>query len=225
MTLEEKDMANVVDTPVLYGARYSVYTRIPRLALEEKGVSYRLEEVDIFAPSGPPAVYAERQPFGRIPAFEHDGFRLYESGAISRYVDEAFSGPALQPPDAKGRARVNQIISICDSYAYRTLVWDIFVERVSVPTQGKPSDEARIAAALPRAATCLRVLDTCLAGQPWLAGPSLSLADLHAQPMLALFRLAPEGAELLAKHTALSCWWEAMAGRPSVQATRSPREQ
>lgn len=211
--------------PILFGARYSVYTRIPRLALEEKGVPYRLEEIDIFAPSGSPAAYAERQPFGRIPAFEHEGFRLYESGAISRYIDEAFPGPALQPTDAKGRARVNQIISICDSYAYRTLVWDIFVERVSVPTQGKPSDEACIAAALPRAATCLRELDSFLASQPWLAGPSLSLADLHAQPMFALFRLAPEGAELLAKHAALSRWWEAMASRPSVQATRSPREQ
>lgn len=214
----------MADTPILYGARYSVYTRIPRLALEEKGVLYRLEEVDIFAPTGPPAWYAERQPFGRIPAFEHDGFRLYESGAISRYVDEAFAGPALQPVDAKGRARVNQVISICDSYAYRTLVWDVFVERVSNPIQGKPSDEARIAAALPRAGRCLDVLDACLADQPWLAGPTLSLADLHAQPMLALFRLAPEGAQMLEKHTELSRWWEAMASRPSVRATRSPRE-
>ena len=36
----------------LFGAEYSVYTRIVRLALEEKGVSYRLEPVDIFAEDG-----------------------------------------------------------------------------------------------------------------------------------------------------------------------------
>ncbi len=210
--------------PILFGARYSVYTRIPRLALEEKGVPYRLEEVDIFARGGPPAGYLERQPFGRIPAFEHDGMRLYESGAIARYVDEAFPGPALQPAAPRGRARVNQVISICDSYAYRTLVWDIFVERVSAPAEGRASDEARIAAALPRARTCLRVLDDFLRDQPWLAGPALSLADLHAQPMLALFRLAEDGARLLAQHAALSRWWDTMATRPSVQATRSPRE-
>ena len=66
-------------------------------------------DVDVFAPGGPPVDYLARQPFGRIPAFEHDGLRLFESGAISRYVDEAFSGPALQPSDAKGRARLNQI--------------------------------------------------------------------------------------------------------------------
>jgi glutathione S-transferase len=31
-----------------------------------------------------------RHPFGKIPAFEHAGFRLYEAGAITRYVDGAF---------------------------------------------------------------------------------------------------------------------------------------
>ncbi|WP_245520908.1 glutathione S-transferase N-terminal domain-containing protein, partial [Mesorhizobium sp. M8A.F.Ca.ET.208.01.1.1] len=57
--------------------------------LEEKGVDYELAPVDIFAADGIPAWYLERHPFGRIPAFEHDGFRLFETGAIARYVDEA----------------------------------------------------------------------------------------------------------------------------------------
>ena len=55
---------------IVFGAAYSVYVRIVRLALEEKGVPYRLVEVDIFAKDGPPSDYLERQPFGRIPAIE-----------------------------------------------------------------------------------------------------------------------------------------------------------
>ena len=125
VTFPREEKATLSD-PILFGAAYSVYVRIARLALAEKGVAYRLVEIDIFAEGGPPAEYAARQPFGRIPAFEHDGFRLYESGAITRYVDEAFAGPPLQPQDPRGRARVNQILSILDSYAYRTLVWDIY---------------------------------------------------------------------------------------------------
>ena len=54
--------------------------------------------VNVFAPDGIPAWYTDLHPFGRMPAFEHDGFRLFETAAISRYVDEAFAGPALQPP-------------------------------------------------------------------------------------------------------------------------------
>ena len=79
--------------PVLFGATYSVYTRVARLALHEKGVAHRFEEVDIFDPAGPPASYLGRQPFARIPALEHDGFTLYETVAIAQYVDEAFPGP------------------------------------------------------------------------------------------------------------------------------------
>jgi Glutathione S-transferase, N-terminal domain len=53
--------------PVLYGLSRSVYTRIARLALEEKGVRYTLEEVEIFEPVGAPAEHLVRHPFGRIP--------------------------------------------------------------------------------------------------------------------------------------------------------------
>ena len=210
--------------PILFGAAYSVYVRIARLALVEKGVAYRLEEVDIFAEGGPPADHLARHPFGRIPAFEHDGFRLYESGAITRYVDEAFPGPALQPAAPKARARVNQAISILDSYAYRTLVWDIYVERMRAAENGRTTDEARVAAALPRAETCLAALEALMAEGPWLAGAALSLADLHAAPIFAYAVLAPEGRDLLARHDALRRWWERMARRPSMGATRSPLE-
>lgn len=208
--------------PILFGAGYSVYVRAVRLALAEKGVPYDLVEVDIFAEGGPPADYLQRHPFGRIPAFEHDGFRLYESGAINRYVDEAFPGPALQPEDPKGRARMNQVIGILDSYAYRTLVWDIYVERVAVAKEGRESDEARIAAALSRAETCLGALEDLKGEAPWLAGAQPTLADLHAAPMIALFRLAPEGRDLMARHAALRRWWDAMAARPSMAATAAP---
>ena len=211
--------------PVVFGAASSVYVRAVRLALAEKQVPYRLVEVDVFAEGGPPADYRCRHPFGRIPAFEHDGFRLYEAGAISRYVDEVFPGPPLQPDAPRSRARVNQIQSLLDSYAYRTPVWDVFVERVRLPAQGRQPDEARIAAALPRAETCLQALVDLRGEGPWLAGPRLTLADLHATPMFAYFALAPEGARLLARQAGLERWWAAMSGRPSMSATRSPLEQ
>jgi glutathione S-transferase len=172
--------------PVVYGAPYSVYVRAVRLALAEKGVPYRLVPIDVFTPDGPPKEYFSRQPFGRIPAFEHGDFQLYEAGAITRYVDEAFQGPALQPTAPELRARTHQVISILDSYAYRTLVWDIYVERVSVPKNGGVSDERKICDAIPRAVTCLTALQQIMLTGPFLAGPTLTLADLHAAPMLPI---------------------------------------
>ena len=211
--------------PILFGAAYSVYVRAARLALAEKGVPYRLVEIDIFAPDGPSADYLERHPFKRIPAFEHDGFRLYEAGAITRYVDEAFTGLPLMPAAPRARARANQIISIIDSYGYRPLIWDIFVERVRASAQGRNADEAKIAAAVPKAEMVLRALQALAdPGGPYLTGSDVSLADLHAAPMFAYFTLAKEGAELLATQSRLQEWWKAMRTRPSMAATRSPLE-
>ena len=111
----------------LYGADYSVYVRIARLALIEKNVDHELIPVDVFSPEGLPSWYLALNPFGRIPAFEHDGLVLYETAAIARYIDEAFQGRSLQPDDPRARAAMNQIVGLLDSYAYRTLVWDIYV--------------------------------------------------------------------------------------------------
>lgn len=206
----------------VFGAAYSVYVRSVRLALEEKGVAYRLVDVDVFAAGGVPAEHLARHPFGRIPAFEHDGFSLYETGAIVRYIDDAFAGSPLQPPDARARARMNQAISILDSYAYRTLVWDLFVERVSAPARGRSSNEAVISAALPRAEVCLRALEDLAAGQPWLAGAELTLADLHAAPMFAYFVQTPEADRLMAPHERLRRWWARLSARESMKRTQPP---
>lgn len=211
-------------SPIVFGAPYSVYVRIVRLALAEKGVAYQLVEVDVFAPGGPPHDHLARHPFGRIPAFEHAGFRLYETSAIARYVDEAFDGPPLQPVEPRARARMNQIISLLDNYAYRAVVWDLFVEEARASTQGRSPDAARIAAAIPRVATCLDALVDLMAGAHHLAGDALTLADLHAAPMLIYGRLTPSCAGLLHQRPTLDAWLDRVAQRSSIASTRSPFE-
>ena len=62
---------------VLFRLERSVYTRIARLAIEEKGVPYLLQEVEIFGPGGAPEEHFERHPFGRIPVLEHGNFSLF----------------------------------------------------------------------------------------------------------------------------------------------------
>jgi glutathione S-transferase len=204
----------------VFGAAYSVYVRIVRLALVEKGVAYRLHEVDVFAPGGPPAEHLARQPFGRIPAFEDDGFALYETTAIARYVDEAYAGPPLQPQVPRQRARMNQIIAMLDGHGYRSLVWDIYMERVDAPRTGRPSDEARIATGVAQAARCLDELVRLMGEAEFLAGDALTLADLHAAPMLAYAQAAREGAALVHARPTLAAWWQRIASRPSMVATR-----
>ena len=163
--------------PILYGLSRSVYTRIVRLALEEKGVRYTFEEVEIFGPAGVPAEHLARQPFGRIPAFAHDGFMLYETGAITRYVDEAFTGTRLQPQQPRARARMNQVIGIVDSYAYRPMIWGVFAARIVAPKEGIAPDEHIVAASLAKSRTCCRALDEILGSNRYFAGDDLGEAQ------------------------------------------------
>ncbi|ESY26511.1 glutathione S-transferase family protein [Mesorhizobium sp. LNJC391B00] len=200
--------------PVVYGADYSVYVRIVRLVLAEKGIDYDLVPVDVFAAEGTPAWYSEHHPFGRIPAFEHGGFRLFETSAIARYVDEAFDGPALQPKDARTRATMNQIIGMLDAYAYRSMVWDVAVERL----EKEAPDEALVANGLRQAETVLRVLTALKPPGPWLLGDQLTLADLHAASIIAYFVKVADGQKLLAALADIQAWWEGIAKRPSLAA-------
>ncbi|UVK37242.1 glutathione S-transferase family protein [Mesorhizobium sp. AR10] len=204
-----------MNKPIVYGADYSVYVRIVRLVLAEKGIDYELVPVDVFATEGIPAWYFEHHPFGRIPAFEHDGFRLFEASAIARYVDEAFDGPALQPKDPRARATMNQIIGMFDAYAYRSMVWDVAVERL----EQVPPDEARIAGGLRQAETVLTALTSLKAQGPWLLGDELTLADLHAAAIIAYFVKVAEGRELLARFADLSDWHSRIAARQSFTRT------
>ncbi|MEO3999051.1 glutathione S-transferase family protein [Mesorhizobium sp. CAU 1732] len=170
-------------------------------------------------PAVPPAWYADLHPFGKIPAFEHGALRLFETAAITRYVDEAFDGPSLQPVTPPDRAVMNQIIGLLDAYAYRAMVWDVYVERVSKPRDGVSSDETRIAAGLQTAGICLRTLASLKRDGPWLLGDYLTLADLHAAPIFAYFLKAPEGRAMLAAHPPLETWWTSVVRLPGFLAS------
>ncbi len=205
-----------MDHVTLYGATYSVFTRIARLVLEESGVGYRLVEVDIFDPEALPPGYLERHPFGKIPAFEHEGFRLFETDAIARYVIESVGGNGLVPETPAARARMTQVQRIADNYAYPILVWGVYVEetRGSGPLAPETVEQAH---------KVLAVLEELWEG-PFLLGGQLSLADLWLAPVLALFRCAPTGRALLSEFPELEGWLQLLQARPSMQATRFPPE-
>jgi glutathione S-transferase len=203
----------------LLGLSISVYTRIARMALEEKGIAYRLEEVDVFADAGPPADYLALNPFATIPCLLHGDFVLYETSAITRYINEIAPTIDLQPSTPIERARMNQIIGVLDSYCYRPMVWDVYVQRVVVPAGGGEADEARIVAALAVVRRVLEQLDQWRGERGFLVGQAISLADLHLYPMLSYFIETAEGIAMLETFPQLQQWMRLMELRHSVSAT------
>ena len=208
--------------PVIYGPAISTYVRTARLVCEEKGAAYELVDVDIMQGANKSPEHLARHPFGRVPAFEHDGFKLYETSAITRYLDAALPGPALTPAEPKGAARMQQAIAVVDSYAYGSMISAIVIQRVVMPMVGGVADETVIAAAIPTAETSLAAFEELLGGGPFLAGDGLSLADLHLAPVMAYFSATPEGQARLPSHPRLARWWGAVSSRPSMVKTQPP---
>jgi glutathione S-transferase len=194
----------------LTGYRHSIYTRIARMTLLEKGVAFDEKEVDPFSPPLPPDY---PHPFGKVPVLTHGAFTLYETSAIARYIDLAFPGPPLVPRDPRGAARMAQVIAIADAYAFRPLVLQVYAYRVFRPREGRAPDEAQIAQGLFTAPTVLAALDAIAREGLVLSGASVGLADCHLAPMIGAFTMAPEGAEILASHPDLSRWWSLMQSR------------
>jgi glutathione S-transferase len=204
--------------PIVYGPAGSTYVWSTRLALAEKGVAHELVEIEFGAHREEP--HLSRHPFAKVPAFEHDGFALYETQAILRYIDEGFPSSPLQPTELHKFARMNQIIGIVDSYVYPSIVAAIVFNRVLAPRFGLPVDEAAVAAAMPRARLCLSEISRLMDDQPYLAGERISLADLMLVPILHYVDRVPEGTALLGEHPALRAWMARIAERQSFQVTR-----
>jgi len=206
--------------PIVYGPAGSTYVWSVRLALAEKGVAHELVDVDFGAHREAP--HLARHPFAKVPAFEHDGFMLYETQAIIRYIDEGFPVAPLQPTDLHEFARMNQVMGIVDAYAWPSIAGGILVNRLLNPRLGLPVDEAAIAAALPEARLCLSEFARLMSEQAFMAGERISLADLMVFPLLYYFRRVPEGTKPVAEHQTLASWMRRMEERQSVQVTKPP---
>jgi glutathione S-transferase len=202
---------------VVHGVPGSPYVRAALLVLEEKRAPYRLAAMAFGTTKAPE--HLARHAFGRIPALEHDGWPLYETQAILRYVDAVIPKPALQPTDPREAARMDQLMGITDWYVMPLLSRRITFGRVVAPRVNLPVDEAAISAGVPEARACVAEIARLLDGNTWLTGDSMTLADLLLAPHFAMFALAPEGAEILGGHPNLNTWLARMEARPSMQAT------
>ena len=202
----------------LYGPDYSTYTRSLRIALAEKGVDYDLVPVDIFEGEHKTPEHLARHPFGKVPAFQHEGVVLFEVQSILRYIDEAFPGPALQPSDLIARTRSDIALQIIDSYAYPTQVTQIVIQRLVVPLQGGTPDEEAIAEAIPLARMASQQLEQFLTIPE--AGAALDLSSIHYAPIWDYLDATDEGHRLAGEFPHLAAWWAVVKDRPSVASTK-----
>ncbi len=197
---------------VLYGndTYTSPYVFSAFIALEEKGIPYRLEMISLEKREHDRPEYAVPSFTGRIPALRHGDFWVAESSAIDEYLEEAFPPPAyprLYPEDVRLRARVRMVQAFVRS--------DVLAVRQERPTstffEGEPARPLTLEGKA-SAERLVRVADRFLPqGSAFVAG-AFTLAD--ADLALMLQRLVHNGDPCPAR---LADYARAIFARPSVR--------
>ena len=207
----------MADAVHLHGYRYSVYNRIARLVLLWKEVEHRTVEVDPFGELS--EAYLKLHPFGRVPVLTHGSFTLFETSAITRYVDRAFAGRPLQPEGAVASARMDQVVAVIDAYAYWPMVRQVSSHAFFRPFHGEPSSRDEIDAGLKSSRKILSFLEGVASEGLVLTGRDITLADCHLAPVVDYFVRAEEGRAALALHPALQGWWDRLSTLDMLKAT------
>lgn len=203
----------------VYGHPLSTCTRKVVMTLAEKGARFDFFAIDLFTGEQKRAAHLARHPFGVVPALDDDGFVLFESRAIQRYVDRALGGASLVPSDARACARMDQWLSVDQAYvAPHTRA--LAIERILKKHEGVAPDAALEAAAESSLARAFDVLDRALADHAWLAGDAISLADLSLLPYVASLPMLG-AAHLVERTPHLAAWFERASARPSWRVATS----
>jgi glutathione S-transferase len=203
----------------LWGFSGSTYVRTVRMLLAEKGVSdYEQVPVDVLKGEPKSEEHLTRHPFGKVPVVDVDGFRIIETPAIARYLDIVLPGTSLVPADPKDRARMDMVTSIIDSYGYGPMIGGVAAYHLFPDFVGGKNDAVH-REALEKSRQVVTELMRIRNGSPYLAGNSLSIADLYLAPILAYITLTPHRDEFVGM-AGVSDWWERISGRESFRSTQ-----
>ena len=150
------------------------------------------ERIDVggsFGKNREPA-YLAMNPNGLVPTLEEDGFVLWESNSIVRYLAAKFSTGGLEPADARERARAHSWMDWQLSVAgpaLRGMFWRL------IRTPPEKRDKAAIDTSRVESTAAMKILDAQLAKTPFVAGGSFSIGDIPVALVAYRFRrLVPE---------------------------------
>lgn len=162
----------------VWGRKTSVNVQKVMWAVGELGLAH--ERIDAGGPFGgldAPA-YGKLNPNRLVPTIEDNGFVLWESQPIVRYLAETYGRGQLAPEGRHGYARADQWSDWAITTLYADIIGSCFLGLIRTPA--KDRDTARIATAAENAGKKLAILDAHLAGRKWIVGDHLSFADICA---------------------------------------------
>ena len=181
---------------------YTPKTRALRVRwlLEELGLDYRLEYIDILSKTGNPE-YKKIHPLGSVPAIEIDGKTMFETGAICAWLTDQFPEKNMAPTrDSWQRALYEQWMYFVPG-TMEPPIFDYVLHSHILPEEMRIKDCAEWS--IKRYHSVLKVLNTELEKRAYILGDSFTTADLMISSVLFWKRDVLENYSALKEYTAI----------------------
>ena len=179
---------------------------------EELGLPCEVETIDFSPAFRATPAWRAKNPTGKVPVLDDDGFTIYESGAMVQYILTRYGNGRLQPTEGWGEgAKFLQWCWFAEATFARPL-GDIMHHTVFKPEAERiPAvvDDAR-----QRALVCLAAVDAAVADSAYLLGDDFMAADIM---MGYTLRLAKRTGVLEDAHPHASAYFARLESRPAYQ--------
>jgi len=153
--------------------------------------------------------YRRMNPNGLVPTLEEDGFVLWESHSIVRYLAARYGKGVLWPMEERTRAIANQWMDW--AFSFQGSVRDAFWNLIRTPAEKR--DAKAIEASRLKSGEMARMLDAALADRLYVAGP-FSMGDIPiGSEVQRWIRLPMERPKL----PNLEAWFERLRARPAFK--------
>ena len=155
--------------------------------------------------------YRKLNPNGLVPTIDDEGFILWESNAIVRYLAAKHAAGTLWPTDLKVRADADRWMDWCTSTLWPAFR-PVFLNLVRTPADKRNQKEIDEGAR--KTGEMLARLDSCLAGRKFVAGEQLTMGDIAFGPIVYLVQNVPFERPKLANYDA---WYARISERPAFR--------
>ena len=195
----------------IYGRTSSANVMKPLWVADELGIPF--EQFDVGGPFGgtDTADYRAMNPGGLVPTIDDDGFVLWESNAITRYLCARYGAGVLWPEDIKVRAIADQWMDWKQT-SVMPVITPIFWGLVRTPPADR--DMALINRSIKRGGAVFAMLDAQLAKHAHVAGEQFSMGDIPLGPQVHRWL------NLVTDRPAtphLDAWYARLAERPAFR--------
>ncbi|KAL2643303.1 hypothetical protein R1flu_010890 [Riccia fluitans] len=207
----------------LFGAPYSISTSRVAVVLNEKNIEYALRIVDtsnrglrILKNEHKDSRYIALNPFGKTPLFQDHEVTMYESRAIIRHIAQKHDehGPHLYGTSEKERAMVDQWLEV-ESQNFNPAIAPAVYQLVFAAWFGKIGDMRIVNPSIERLEKVLDVYEGQLMRTKFLAGDSVSIADLSHLPFTYYLVEHAGRDDIFFKRPHVQNWWTSIFNRPS----------